>query len=99
MSFQNLWENMKLAKEKEIPLEDSALTVIRSGMNLDEDFWNNFKLVINNSDGLSKLLHVPVEKIVTWREKIDKAIRAVKDKDGETNLGKNKKIIKPDIEV
>jgi len=96
MSFQALWENMKLSREKEIPIEDSALTVIRSGNNLDEDFWNNFKLVVNNSDGLSKLLDVPVEKISTWREKIDKAIKKVQELDGDVKLKKNKKILKPD---
>ena len=96
MSFQSLWENMKLAKEKEPPIEDAALTVIRSGINLDEDFWTNMKLVINNSDGLSKLLDVPVEKISTWREKIDRAVKKVKEADGESKINKNKKLLKPD---
>ena len=97
MSFQALWENMKLSKEKEIPIEDSALTVIRTGNSLSEDFWANLKLIINNSDGLSKLLDIPVEKITTWREKIDKAIKKVKDLDGESKVNKNKKILKPDV--
>ena len=96
MSFQSLWENMKLSKEKEPPIEDSALTVIRSGNNLDEDFWTNLKLVMNNSEGLSKLLDVPVEKISTWREKIERAMKKVKEQDGETKINKNKKLLKPD---
>lgn len=96
MSFQKLWEEMKLSKEKEILIEDSALTAIRSGMGLHEDFWHNFMMIINNSDGISKLLDTPVEKIVTWREKIQKAIKKVKEQDDEKEVGKNKKILKPD---
>ena len=96
MSFQRLCENMKLGKDADIPIEDAALTVIRSGKGINEDFWKDFMLVINNSEGISKLLDVPVEKIVNWREKIHKALKKVEEMDGQSDVKKNKKILKPE---
>jgi hypothetical protein len=44
----------------------SATSVIATGQNVDENFWDNFIVVCNNEDGLSALLNVPPEKILTW---------------------------------
>jgi hypothetical protein len=97
MNFQRLWENMNLSKEKEQPLEDQAMAVIRSGLNLNDNFWKEFMLVINNSDGISQLLDVPVEKIMTWRKNIEKGLDQIEKKDQHGEVQKNKKLMKTGI--
>jgi len=100
MNFHMLWEAMQLGKEPDQPLDDQALSVIRTGMGISDTFWDEFFSVLNNAEGLSQLLDIPVEKIVTWREKIQKAIKTVHKADGEESPSKNKKLIntgQPDI--
>ena len=99
MNFQRLWENMKLGQEKEQPNEDKAMSAIRTGLGLREDFWEDFNLLVNNSDGLSALLDIPVEKISTWRKKVNDVLEKVRDADGNEDVGKNKKLIKTGISV
>jgi hypothetical protein len=78
--FQNYIE------EKEIN------NVIETGKNINDSFWEDFLLVLNNSSGLSSLLGVPRSKIVTWNKKIKEALKQNKQK--EINLLKKHKIIK-----
>ena len=71
MSFRKLWENMNSDKGNKQPQEvdESALTAIRSGIGVNETFWSDFIQVLNNSEGLSVLLDVPIDEISTWRKK------------------------------
>jgi metal-dependent hydrolase (beta-lactamase superfamily II) len=76
----------KYLKEKE------KNNVIETGKNINDSFWEDFLLVLNNSSGLSSLLGVPRSKIITWNKKIKEALKENKEK--ETNLSKKHKIIK-----
>lgn len=76
----------KYLKEKE------KNNVIETGKNINDSFWEDFLLVLNNSSGLSSLLGVPRSKIITWNKKIKEALKENKEK--ENNLSKKHKIIK-----
>ena len=99
MSFRKLWENMNSDKGNRQPQEvdESALTAIRSGIGVNETFWSDFIQVLNNSEGLSVLLDVPIDEISTWRKKIENAIDAIEARDGELSIKKNKKIMKTSL--
>jgi hypothetical protein len=100
MNFQRLWENMKLGKESEQPVDDRVASVIRTGFGASESFWDDFVKVLNNSEGLAQLLDVSVEDIATWRNKVTDALDKVKAMDSTKEVGKNKKLVKtglPDI--
>lgn len=99
MNFQRLWENMKLGEEEKQPPDDKAMSAIRTGLGLREDFWDDFNLVVNNAEGLSALLDIPVEKISTWRGKVTDVLDKVREADGQSDVGQNKKIIKTGISV
>lgn len=99
MSFRKLWENMNSDKGNKQPQEvdEFALTAIRSGIGVNETFWSDFIQVLNNSEGLSVLLDVPIDEISTWRKKIENAIDAIEARDGELSIKKNKKIMKTSL--
>lgn len=99
MSFRKLWENMNSDKGNRQPQEvdESALTAIKSGIGVNETFWSDFIQVLNNSEGLSVLLDVPIDEISTWRKKIENAIDAIEARDGELSIKKNKKIMKTSL--
>jgi hypothetical protein len=67
-------------------------SLISKGLKLDENFWNNFNLLLNNSEEFSFLLDVPKQKVITWKKKINDAIEEHKNETKEINL--KKRIIK-----
>jgi len=97
-NFARLFENMDSFKRAKKELEDSlSLDAIKIGMNLDENFWKNFILLLNNPDALAKLLDVPSHKITTWYSKINKYLNKYMDSvdfDNEDKAKKKKRLIK-----
>lgn len=55
-----------------------AMNVIKIGLNIDEEFWNNFIKITNNSTALGYLLDISPEKIKTWGNKIKENLKKVK---------------------
>lgn len=96
MSFRKLWENMKSSKdnEKNSEIDPMAVTAIRTGLGLGDSFWDDFMLLLNNSEGLSALLDVSIDEISTWRKKVEDGLAQVGEEDGELDVKKNKKLIK-----
>ena len=97
-SLQRLWENIQAQKEK-TPHDDKAMSVIRTGIGVREEFWDDFLMVINNSEGLSQLLDVPVTKIAGWHDKVQHALDKVRQVDTSpdpTDSGKLLKTGQPD---
>ena len=92
MTFGELWENIE--SEMQAPKEDKTTSVIRSGIGIRENFWEDFLSVINNSDGLSELLDIPTIKISQWHERITKALEKVKQIDGGEETKDNVKLLK-----
>lgn len=89
-SFQQLFE--RLESQRSDLSNDKSLDAIRSGMNIKEDFWDDFLMLINNSGALSDLLDIPVTKISSWHEKIKNGLEKVKEADGEVR--EKKELIK-----
>ena len=96
MSFRKLWENMNASKDKKASsdVDEGAIAAIKTGLNVNETFWQDFILVLNNSEGLSALLDTPIEKIITWRKNIENAIAVVEEREGKIEFKKNKKLLK-----
>lgn len=55
-----------------------AEEAIRAGLDISDDFWDNFITVCNNSDALAELLGVDTQKISTWADSIKQAVDKVK---------------------
>ena len=76
--------------------ETPAMRVVRTGMNFDGDFWDNFKSICGDADGLSDLLDVPHHKITSWAAKIDELKEKVEKTDGgDEDKNKKKKELVP----
>lgn len=81
VSFQKLWESIESSRKGGHHLDDKAMEAIRNGINVREDFWDDFLLVINNSGALSVLLDVPATKIGAWHQNVKQALDKVKQAD------------------
>ena len=106
VTFLDLWSRLQEVKtefpgsEQEGPLLDSgeestSMRVIRTGLSFDGDFWENFKSLCNDADGLAELLEIPKEKITGWASKIDELIEKVQSKDGEADAEDKKSEVIP----
>lgn len=62
MTFLEAWERSRGLKESHTAAVDAIIT----GLNVSEDFWDNFILVCNNKGGMADLLNVTPEKIASW---------------------------------
>ncbi len=97
-NFARLFENMDSFKRAKKEMDDSlSLDAIKSGVNLDENFWKNFVMLLNNPDALAKLLDVPSHKVTTWYARVNKYLNKFMDSEESDNLErakKKKKLIK-----
>jgi hypothetical protein len=83
-------------EEHEAHHQDSKkMHAIRTGLNVNEEFWDEFMQVCNNSDGLSELLDVPSASIIGWASKIKDALEMVRQADstGEGDEKPKSKVI------
>lgn len=85
-------ESMEMSKKSS--QDDKSMGAIRNGLNVREDFWDDFLLVINNSGGVSELLDVPVTKIAGWHSKVREALDRVKSADAAPEPSDNGKLLK-----
>lgn len=65
--------------------------IINTGKNVNPNFWEEFILVLNNSEGLADLLGVSKNKILTWKKKIKEKMS---EQSKDININKKFKIIK-----
>ena len=95
MNFQKLWENIQAEKQTEpSPHDDQAMSAIRTGIGIRQEFWDDFLQVINNSEGLAQLLDIPVTKIAGWHEKVKHALDKVQKTDAMPDPKDNGKLLK-----
>lgn len=71
--------------------DEKAIATIKTGLKIDDEFWDNFKRVCN-SPGLAELLGVSKTNISTWYGKIDRYLTHVRNT--EQNVSKKNNIIK-----
>lgn len=69
-SFATIMEGVRLAQQEKKNRENLAQRVIQKGLNIDDYFWENFMLLLEDSEGLSALLNIPELKINGWYDKI-----------------------------
>jgi len=82
----------KLSKSTDSNKEEKIKEIISFGKNIRDDFWDDFILLLNDPEGLSALLGVSEDNIVTWYSKIKKYLN---DKDDELEVyKKRRKILK-----
>lgn len=67
-------------------------SIISKGIKINSNFWNEFQMILNNSDELSILLGIPKNKIVTWRKKIQEGMDEYRKEQEEVN--KKRRVIK-----
>ena len=69
--------------------DTQAKAVIRSGINLRPDFWDDFMSITNDAEGVSQLLDVPKEKVANWASLIKDAVEDVEATDNEEKGGRS----------
>jgi hypothetical protein len=72
--------------------KNKKTSIISKGIKINNNFWNEFQSLLNNSDELSILLNIPKSKIITWKSKIQDGLNDYKREQEEIN--KKKRIIK-----
>lgn len=72
-------ENFSCFLENQEDLEKEK--IVRKGLNIDDNFWDNFIRICGDSNALSKLLNVPKEKISSWSSIIQNKIQEINKKD------------------
>lgn len=65
--------------------------IINTGKNINPNFWEEFILVLNNSEGLADLIGVSKSKVLTWKNKIKEKMS---EQNKNININKKFKIIK-----
>lgn len=69
--------------------EDSqAMELIRVGMGLDPNFWDNFMKICNNPEGLADLLNISTSDITNWSARVRDALAKVEKSDDEDKRNK-----------
>ena len=75
-------------------LEHSKVAaVLRAGINIRPEFWDEFMQITGNVDGLSELLDVSKEKIAGWAEKIRSGLAEIDQADDEDAKTKKAEIM------
>jgi hypothetical protein len=93
-NFCNLFENMDYNKKlREEQTDRKATEAIQKGLELDEDFWRNFLILVNNSDAFGALLNVKEEKVADWRRRVTKYLTKFYEKE-DYDISKKNKFIK-----
>lgn len=69
MTFLEAWENSRRIKEN---TDEAAIGAIFTGVNVADNFWDNFILVCNNKEGLAALLNISPEKVASWPPTVQK---------------------------
>ena len=62
-NFNYLFERLANINDKDHYEENKIKDIILLGKNIDESFWDNFLILLNNTDAFSILFEIPEEKI------------------------------------
>lgn len=76
MTFLEAWEKARNIKESS---DDAAIGAIFTGINVANNFWDNFILVCNNKEGMAVLLNVSPEKVASWPLAVQENLEKSKD--------------------
>lgn len=80
VTFLEVWDHVR--EQSQDDDEDHALKVIRKGLTFAKpgckDFWEAFKELCNDSQGLSALLGVDTTTISQWAQKVEMYLNKVR---------------------
>lgn len=74
MEFKEFFENIKQRQSK-------SMLAIRNGLGIKNEFWKDFLLLLNNPEAVAELFGVPIERVSTWKNKINHSLDLVKKSD------------------
>jgi hypothetical protein len=92
VSFMQLWNNLCEEKDAE-HIDTSSMKAIRFGLNIRDDFWDDFIQVCNNADSLAELLEVRPEQIAGWAGRIKHNLDKVQKADVSGGEEKKTKVL------
>jgi hypothetical protein len=92
ITFGRLIERMEEDKGVGQP-DTAAIGVIRSGLNIRPEFWEDFINVCGDAQGMSQLLDVPRHLVTGWGGKIREALANVDKADDEEAKGEKSETI------
>lgn len=90
-----LLENMANHEKDAEHIDTASMKAIRTGLNIRDNFWEDFIQVCNNADALAELLGVRAEQISGWSGKIKHNLDRVNKADaaGEGEDKKKTKVL------
>jgi ribosomal protein L32 len=95
LSFHKIMEHMEVYREGKTDKTDKKSSeAIRAGLNIREDFWDDFMLLINNSAALAELLNVPATRVSSWRSRVQRYLDQVKAEDDVPDPKKRARMIR-----
>ena len=77
-SFLRVWEESIGSGPA---VETKSTRAIRAGLNVRDDFWNDFMNVCNNAEALAALLDVRIDQVTSWGHKVRHALKLVEESD------------------
>ena len=83
MTFGKLLNIMNEERDAQHHQDSKAMRAIRIGLNINEEFWDEFIQVCNNSSDLADLLDVSTTAISSWASRIHQAVDKVKAADAK----------------
>jgi hypothetical protein len=60
---------------------DKSDQIIRAGLNINPNFWNDFIKITNDSEALADLLGVDSQKVSQWGSAIERSLKKVQSQD------------------
>lgn len=78
-NFNSLLERLASIHDKDRYKDEKIKDIISLGKNIDESFWDNFLILLSNTDAFSILFDIPEEKISNIYRKIKKYLNNHKD--------------------
>lgn len=73
-NFKKLLENINANETK-------SMLAIRNGIGIRSNFWEDFLSLLNDSESVAELFGIPIEKVSTWRNKVQHSLKLVKNSD------------------
>lgn len=83
MTFGKLLNIMREEHDDAHHHDSKGMRAVRTGLNINEEFWDQFIQVCNNTDDLAELLGVSPTAISTWATKVKEAVDKVKQADSQ----------------
>lgn len=79
ITFLEISDRMMSDREEKKADETQEVRAIKTGLNVRDDFWDDFLRVLNDKTGLSALLEVSPEEIARWSARVSQYLNKVRD--------------------